>query len=97
MLLVGAAVLWAGYALTYFGWESLRGPGVGMLDLVVPGRFKGHASTGAGFTSSKPPPAVTSTKGSTSTGLLPTGTAGGGSTGTGQSGGGAGGGGGGSW
>ena len=43
-MLAGIGVLWVGYTLTYFGWESLRGPGVGLLDLVVPGRFKGHSS-----------------------------------------------------
>jgi hypothetical protein len=29
---------WVGYTLTYFGFCSLRGPGVGILDLVIPGR-----------------------------------------------------------
>jgi len=28
----------AGYTLIYFGYESIRGPGVGLLDLIVPGR-----------------------------------------------------------
>lgn len=29
---------WLGYTLTYFGFCSLRGAGVGLLDLVIPGR-----------------------------------------------------------
>ena len=35
---VGLVFLFGGYWLGYFGWESLRGPGVGLLDLIVPGR-----------------------------------------------------------
>lgn len=34
----GVAFVFAGYTLGYFGWCSLRGPGVGLLDLVIPGR-----------------------------------------------------------
>jgi hypothetical protein len=36
---VGLLVAFAGYVLGYFGWCSIRGPGVGLVDLVVPGRF----------------------------------------------------------
>ena len=72
MLLVGVVAFWAGYTLTYFGWESLRGPGVGLLDLVVPGRFKGHAAKSA-----PPPPAVAGK----SSGLGAAGSAGGGAGG----------------
>jgi hypothetical protein len=32
------AVGWAGYTLAYFGVCSLKGAGVGLLDLVIPGR-----------------------------------------------------------
>jgi hypothetical protein len=32
------AVGWVGYTLAYFGFCSLKGPGVGLLDLVIPGR-----------------------------------------------------------
>lgn len=32
------AIGWSGYTLVYFGFCSLRGPGVGILDLIVPGR-----------------------------------------------------------
>lgn len=39
MLPVGLAVLIGGYTLAYFGWDSLQGPGVGLLDLVIPGRY----------------------------------------------------------
>lgn len=35
---VGIAVAFVGYTLIYFGWCSTRGPGVGLLDLVIPGR-----------------------------------------------------------
>ena len=34
----GIVVAFVGYWLAYFGFESLRGPGVGLLDLLVPGR-----------------------------------------------------------
>ena len=35
---VGLVLGLAGYTLVYFGICSLRGPGVGLLDLLVPGR-----------------------------------------------------------
>jgi hypothetical protein len=35
---LGLLVTFAGYTLAYFGWCSLRGPGVGLVDLLVPGR-----------------------------------------------------------
>lgn len=44
MMPVGLAITLAGYTLMYFGIESLRGPGVGLLDLIVPGRFQGGAN-----------------------------------------------------
>jgi hypothetical protein len=36
---LGAGVVLVGYWLAYFGWESIQGPGVGLLDLIVPGRL----------------------------------------------------------
>lgn len=35
---VGLLIAFAGYTFAYFGWCSLRGPGVGLVDLLVPGR-----------------------------------------------------------
>lgn len=35
---VGLVLAFAGYTLAYFGWCSLRGPGVGLVDLLIPGR-----------------------------------------------------------
>lgn len=35
---LGLLVTFAGYTLAYFGWCSLRGEGVGLVDLLVPGR-----------------------------------------------------------
>lgn len=35
---IGLAVGWVGYTLAYFGFCSIKGPGVGLLDLVIPGR-----------------------------------------------------------
>ena len=35
---VALALGWVGYTLAYFGVCSLRGPGVGLFDLVIPGR-----------------------------------------------------------
>lgn len=52
---VGLALVWVGYTLSYFGVCSIRGPGVGLLDLVIPGRKVvipaggSGASTGSGF------------------------------------------------
>jgi hypothetical protein len=40
-VLPGLALLLGGYTLVYFGWDSLQGPGTGLLDLIVPGRYKG--------------------------------------------------------
>lgn len=38
MKLLGFAVAWAGYVLMWWGWSSIQGPGVGIMDLVIPGR-----------------------------------------------------------
>ena len=35
---VGLVLALLGYTLVYFGYESIRGPGVGFLDLIIPGR-----------------------------------------------------------
>lgn len=35
---IGLGVVFTGYWIAYFGFCSLRGPGVGLLDLVIPGR-----------------------------------------------------------
>lgn len=35
---LGLGVFWIGYTLSYFGYCSVRGPGVGLFDLIVPGR-----------------------------------------------------------
>ena len=43
---VGLGLVWLGYTLAYFGYCSLRGPGVGLLDLVIPGRTVVVPSTG---------------------------------------------------
>ena len=48
MPLLGLGTVWAGYTLIYFGVRSLRGPGVGLLDLVIPGRTVLVPSTGGG-------------------------------------------------
>lgn len=51
---IGVLVLWAGYALFYFGVDQIRGGNNGLLDLAIPGRYK-HLPTdkmlesGAGF------------------------------------------------
>jgi len=51
---VGLATLFAGYTLAYFGYCSIKGPGVGFLDLLVPGRTVmiptsgGSGSSGSG-------------------------------------------------
>jgi hypothetical protein len=45
---VGLLIGFVGYTLMFFGYESIRGPGVGLLDLIVPGRpFNPYTSTGA--------------------------------------------------
>lgn len=45
---VGLAFAFIGYTLVYFGWCSVRGPGVGLLDLVVPGRTVVVPTAGGG-------------------------------------------------
>lgn len=35
---VGIGLAFGGYTLIYFGYCSIRGPGVGLLDLLIPGR-----------------------------------------------------------
>lgn len=58
------AVGWSGYLLVYFGVCSVKGPGVGLLDLIVPGRTvviptsasaQGPAGGGPGAGGSTPP------------------------------------------
>ena len=41
MFTVSLLVLLAGYTLVYYGATSMQGPGVGILDLIIPGHFKG--------------------------------------------------------
>lgn len=36
-----AGVVWVGYTLAWWGWETLQGCHVGFADLVVPGRYHG--------------------------------------------------------
>lgn len=38
MILVPLAVLWAGYTITWYGYVLTKGPCLGLLDLVLPGR-----------------------------------------------------------
>lgn len=81
---VGLLVAFAGYWLAYFGYASLKGPGVGFIDLIVPGRdvtlysaAATPASPGpAGSTPAKPlPPGTIGPAGpSGPTGTLPPGT-----------------------
>lgn len=46
MKLLGFAIAWAGYTLIWWGWSSIQGPGVGILDLVIPGRVPVHNMAG---------------------------------------------------
>ena len=48
MAAVGVLVGFAGYWLIYFGVSSLQGPGIGLLDLIVPGRTVSHAPSAGG-------------------------------------------------
>lgn len=48
-VVLGIGVLFAGYTFVYYGYTLVRGPGVGLLDLLVPGRFGGFpAAFGVG-------------------------------------------------
>lgn len=38
---LGLLIAFGGYTLAWFGWASLKGPGVGLVDLLVPGRQVG--------------------------------------------------------
>ena len=46
---VGLGLSFVGYWLAYFGYCSIKGPGVGLIDLIVPGRtITIPSSSGAG-------------------------------------------------
>lgn len=47
MKLLGFGLAWAGYTLLWWGWSSLQGPGIGIMDLVIPGRVPKHVSEAA--------------------------------------------------
>lgn len=51
MTALGAGVALVGYWLAYFGWESIRGPGVGLFDLIIPGRLDAAQATAQGAAS----------------------------------------------
>jgi len=38
MILIPFGVLLGGYTLAFFGWETLKGPGIGLADLFYPSR-----------------------------------------------------------
>jgi len=65
--LLGFAIAWAGYTLIWWGWSSLQGPGVGLMDLVIPGRVPSRSNTSASVLSSGYPQAHAPT---TSSGIL---------------------------
>lgn len=46
MKLLGFAIAWAGYTLIWWGWSSIQGPGIGIMDLVIPGRTPAHSMAG---------------------------------------------------
>jgi hypothetical protein len=44
LTLIGFGIAWAGYAVLWWGWTTLQGPGIGFMDLITPGRVPGHSS-----------------------------------------------------
>lgn len=79
---IGALVFLAGYTLTWFGYARLKGPGMGILDLIVPSRIANAQAVIAGWGSStgtsttkggSGSPSTTTSPGTTSptTGLTP--------------------------
>ena len=46
---IGALVFLAGYTLTWFGYARLKGPGMGILDLIVPSHLEAALGTVAGW------------------------------------------------
>lgn len=53
-MLVGIITGWTAYTLIYFGFCSVRGPGVGLLDLVIPARAAGVQIPGGSSSSGAP-------------------------------------------
>jgi hypothetical protein len=47
---LGIGVVFVGYWIGMFGFCSLKGPGVGLVDLIVPGRVSGHVIPNPGAT-----------------------------------------------
>jgi hypothetical protein len=58
MPVVGMGLAWAGYTLMFWGWTLVKGYGIGIADIVVPGRYTG----------SWPPPAAGAVNASSSVG-----------------------------
>lgn len=52
MIGVGFGVTLAGYTMMWWGWERMHGPGVGFANLLVPGRWAGHAKPAGSSSSS---------------------------------------------
>lgn len=38
MILLPLGVIWIGYAFAWYGFANLKGPGVGVLDVILPAR-----------------------------------------------------------
>jgi hypothetical protein len=53
---IGALVFLAGYTLTWFGYARLKGPGMGILDLIVPSHLGAAQAVIAGWSSSTSSP-----------------------------------------
>lgn len=51
---LGLGVVFFGYWVSLFGFASLRGPGVGFVDLIVPGRTVNWPAGGSGADGSQP-------------------------------------------
>lgn len=64
---IGAFVFLAGYTLTWFGYSRLRGPGMGILDLIVPSHLPSALATIAGWSTSTPAGTSTTQNGVTTT------------------------------
>lgn len=44
MIVIPLGIVWGGYTLVWYGYSLIRGPGMGLLDLVLPSRA-GKAET----------------------------------------------------
>ena len=54
MVGIGLGILFMGYWIGAYGWSQIRGCNAGIVDLIIPGRYKGCAPDGQGAAGGAP-------------------------------------------